>query len=205
LMDSGMASGALLLSDDIAEKLNKKAKKVTASAPFVRKNIGSLSDPEIASLRNGVKAMKDRLQNDPTSWWFQANIHGTFMSDPAWDFAWNKCEHGTYFFFSWHRMYLYFFERILRAASNDPTLTLPYWNYGDPASRALPEVFRLPSDSTNPLYESQRAAAINGGANLSASTTSHANAFLETDFGTNGGFTGFTYALEGTPHAAVHV
>ncbi|MGH7262080.1 MAG: tyrosinase family protein [Nitrospiraceae bacterium] len=40
--------------------------------------------------------------------------------------AWNTCQHGSYFFLSWHRMYLYYFERILREASRDPNFALPY-------------------------------------------------------------------------------
>ena len=32
---------------------------------------------------------------------------------------WNTCQHGTQFFFPWHRAYLYYFERVLREASGD--------------------------------------------------------------------------------------
>ena len=35
-------------------------------------------------------------------------------------------------------MYLYFFERIVRAASGDPNFALPYWDYAPAANRTLP-------------------------------------------------------------------
>jgi len=38
---------------------------------------------------------------------------------------------GLDFFFSWHRMYLYWFERIVRRMSGDDTWALPYWNWTD--------------------------------------------------------------------------
>jgi hypothetical protein len=53
--------------------------------------------------------MKLRPATDPTSWLFQANIHGTYDPTPP-QFAdvWGTCQHGSFFFLSWHRMYLYF-------------------------------------------------------------------------------------------------
>jgi len=38
-------------------------------------------------------------------------MHGTDAT-PA-KTLWNSCQHGSYYFLSWHRMYLYYFERIL--------------------------------------------------------------------------------------------
>ena len=137
LRQSGVAGGALLfdslLSDDLA----------FAAVPTVRKDIDSLTAAELTSLRNGISVMKSRPITNRTSWLYQANIHGHPFgpASPAWD----TCQHGSFYFLSWHRMYLYFFERILRAASGDPNLTLPYWNYSKSmAARALPLPFRTP-------------------------------------------------------------
>ena len=97
--------------------------------------------------------MKRRSQvnpNDPRGWLFQANIHGTSTgSNPAW----NQCRHGSWHFLTWHRAYVYYFERILREASGDPGLTLPYWDWTDPAAQGLPAAFR---DPQSPLFESRR-------------------------------------------------
>src|SRR5262249_7496349 len=43
--------------------------------------------------------------------------------------TWGKCQHGSNDFLAWHRMYLFFFERIVRKLSGDPSFALPYWNY----------------------------------------------------------------------------
>lgn len=89
---------------------------------------------------------------DPRGWRFQASIHGAppeAGSNPAW----RQCQHGS-FFLPWRRIYLCWFERILRWAAADSILALPYWNYFIPANRVLPEPFRLPADTSNALYQS---------------------------------------------------
>jgi tyrosinase len=124
--------------------------------------------------------MMSRKPDDVTGWIYQANIHGTYDQPVLKD--WNQCQHGSFFFPSWHRMYLYYFERILRAASGDSTFALPYWDYTSPAERALPIVFRQPADESNPLYITARAEGVNEGAQLPASATSYSVAFGYVNF-----------------------
>lgn len=119
----------------------------------IRKDVAKLSAAEIASLRHGVEVMRSRPASDKRSWRYWANIH--YTTDIAADPLWNQCEHGTIQFFAWHRAYLYYFEQVLRDASGDPNLTLPYWNWTTQPS--LPEIYRVPGDATNPLYEARRA------------------------------------------------
>jgi hypothetical protein len=70
-------------------------------------------------------------------------------------------------------MYLYYFERIVRALM--PTVggptdwALPYWSYsrGDDTARSLPPAFRetsLPDGSPNPLLVTDRNPGVNSGA-----------------------------------------
>ena len=96
---------------------------------MVRKNVYSLTPAEITSIKTGITSMKALPYTDPTSWLYQAAIHGTTLPDGL--PSWNTCHQAgaSFFFLAWHRMYCYFFERILRAKSGDPALTLPYWNY----------------------------------------------------------------------------
>ena len=61
----------------------------------------------------------------------------------------NYCPHGTPYFLSWHRGYLYHFERQLRTLSGDPSLNLPYWDYY--SHPTIPAEFTDPAPS-NPLY-----------------------------------------------------
>jgi tyrosinase len=84
--------------------------------------------------------------------------------------VWATCQHtpprgAQLNFFGWHRIYLYYFERVLRWAANDPTLTLPYWDYTDPAQTALPDAFQEqdPSLPVSPLFEWRRSEALNEG------------------------------------------
>ncbi len=193
----------------------------------VRRNVYALRPrgPEISALRNGVRRMKDTTvfpENDPRSWAYQAAIHGSNQRPPdrRAQRSWNQCQHASFFFLSWHRMYIYFFERILRAASGDPDLALPYWNYSDPAQRALPVPFREPAGQSNPLYVTQRAADINEGAQLVASDVATGPMFRTRNFVPREGsrlsfgggrisapahFSSFTGLLEAQPHNTVHV
>ena len=137
-----------------------------AQAQTARKSISQLTPAEVQSLRRGVATMMARNSAPRNSadfrrsWIFWANMHGhfgtgcrgpvtgagmagvtTWTASNSFETAtWCKCEHGTDQFMTWHRMYLYYFERVLRQASGDPYLTLPYWDYG--ADPLLPAAFR---------------------------------------------------------------
>jgi hypothetical protein len=156
----------------------------------------SASSPTITAYRNAVATMKSRPATNPTSWLAQANIHGAF-SPPAGMIA-NACRHDTLFFLSWHRMYLHYFERIVRAASGDPNFALPYWGYSPTGARDLPATFRTPADASNSLYAAQRRATINGGSNLSASAVDPGAALAQLTFN------GMSSSVNGTPHGVVH-
>lgn len=189
-----------------------------AGTVFVRQNIYDLApdDPIVTGYQKAIKHMQSLPETDPTSWAYQSAIHGTNASgnQPGW----NQCQHGSFFFISWHRMYLYYFERIIRKYSENPNWALPYWNYSTPNTRSIPAVFR---DNTgdNPLYIPQRNASMNAGAELSSFTVSLAclekipftgtPASLESFGGQTVPepqhfFTG-TGALENVPHNQVHV
>ena len=191
----------------------------------VRRNVFTLvSDgPEISALRAGVQAMKDIPASDPRSWTYQGAIHGSVQRPPNELAArtWNMCQHASFFFLSWHRMYIYFFECILRAASEDDDLALPYWNYSNPGQQALPVPFRNPADESNPLFEAQRNAGINQGALLPPAAVAISGTMGVRNFLPVGGgrvsFGGaripapqhfapraFTGELENQPHNIVH-
>jgi len=97
--------------------------------------------------------------------------------------TWATCEHEDTLmptrtsphFLSWHRMALYFFERVLREASGDPNFALPYWDYTndatdpvDPANAparfpldfALDTLVTSSGTIANPLFERRRTAWI---------------------------------------------
>ncbi|MGH3426206.1 MAG: tyrosinase family protein, partial [Mycobacteriales bacterium] len=108
-----------------------------AAELFVRRDVWSLGasgswDPITTGYAQAVAAMKARPVTDPTSWAYQAAMHATYADAPP-GAVWNQCQHASWYFLSWHRMYLYYFERIARkavAAEGGPAdWALPYWNY----------------------------------------------------------------------------
>jgi hypothetical protein len=212
--DRGFASSAIIA----ALLLLVPVAPAGAQAVRVRRSIASLTSAQLDALRAGIAAMKARPASDPTSWAYQANIHGT-VDSPA-RTAWSTCQHGSFFFLSWHRMYLYYFERILRAASGSADLTLPYWDYSRPDQRALPEAFRVPAEASNSLFVRQRAAAANQGGTLPESAVDTQESLQAIDFSTSsaggtsfGGrrlaqpshFSSFPGRLEQQPHNVIHV
>jgi tyrosinase len=61
-------------------------------------------DSTLQWYERAVAEMKQRPTNDPTSWGYQAAIHGTTL--PGNHTSWTTCEHGGWYFFPWHRAYL---------------------------------------------------------------------------------------------------
>lgn len=191
---------------------------------FVRRDIWSLApeDPIVTGYANAVKRMKEREGSLSTSWVYQAAIHGTTAKPNKPE--WNECQHGTWFFLPWHRMFLWYFERIVRAAvietGGPEDWALPYWNYGLGGERArLPEAFRaamLAGGDANPLYIAARAEGMNSGkgavpGNAGSPTAAVGRpAFIGTaEFGGDrthpAQFSESEGALENTPHGSVHV
>src|SRR5262245_22621723 len=164
-----------------------------AQAPFTRASVETQNGREsLISYRRGVRAMQQLPSSDPTSWIYQANIHGipgfgefqrVFGPDSETNVplrtakrVWASCEHRSMRdFLSWHRMYLFYFERIVRKLSMDANFALPYWNYSASEGRALPIAFRefINGDPlNNALYFSSRGEGIN---DLNCPTTLNSN------------------------------
>ena len=198
LQKTGIATGAVLGCSlaDIPTAM--------AAPPYVRADVGGLSatDPILTSYATAITAMQKLDTTDPTNplgWQYQAAIHGTMSpsTTPGEVATWNTCEHGTQYFLSWHRMYLYYFERIIRKMSANASWALPYWNYESSSESFLPAPFWTPAASSNPLYTANRGPGWdNGKASLPTSVVSTAVAFADVDYGS------FWQDLETTPHDA---
>lgn len=168
-----------------------------AAGPALRRNASTMAanDPILRGYRTAIARMRAMPDTNPCSWFYQAAIHGTF--DPRNLPSWNTCHLDPHFFWAWHRMYLYFFERIIRKQSGMYDWAIPYWDWTNGAQRAMPAPFR---DSANILFDGTRNASVNGGAQLSTGlATSVANAFLLTDY-----FNAQS-SIDFGPHGSVHV
>lgn len=167
-----------------------------AVGPVVRRNASPMSatDPILRGYARAINAMRALPDTNPCSWFYQAAIHGT--TDPRNLPSWNTCHLDSSFFWAWHRMYLYWFERIVRKQSGMYDWAIPYWDWTNPGERAVPPAFR---NSGSPLFDASRNAPINGGTPLATSlATSVSNALALTSyFSAQGGVNG--------PHGTVHV
>ncbi len=168
--------------------------------PTMRRNASNMAtnDPVMIGYRRAVAAMKNLPDSNPCSWFYQSAIHGTNVM-PA-QTAWNSCHMDARFFWAWHRMYLYWFERIIRKYSGMFDWALPYWNWTstNAAQRAIPAPFRV-TNST--LYDASRNASLNTGAtSLSTSLGTSVANFINNQnnyFSAQGSANG--------PHGGVHV
>ena len=196
---------------------------------FTRQDIWALEegadeppwDPYTLAYAKAVAIMQGRQPAVVTSWSYQAAMHGTWATPP--DPLWNGCQHGSWFFLPWHRIYIWYFEQIVRSVvvenGGPDDWALPYWNYtdGPPGSAALPPAFRrpeLPDGSDNPLFVggANRSSAMNGGSDLPGIARSTKQAMDSTSF--SPGFGGLPKPpvhfgrphglLEAQPHDQVH-
>jgi tyrosinase-like protein/polyphenol oxidase-like protein len=192
-----------------------------ATTPYIRRNVWSLpaGDPTVDAYADAVAAMQARHDDDPTSWSYQAAMHGSLAS-PAKP-LWNGCQHQGWFFLAWHRLFIYYFESIVRAAiieaGGPKDWALPFWAYAAGGKQAtLPTAFRDPTvdGEKNPLFVAERNPGINQGLALPSAITSASAALSRprlrgrSQFG--GGATGVaqfaqhTGQVEQTPHNDVH-
>lgn len=193
-----------------------------------RQDVWKLSewDDTLLWYARAVAEMQKRPLNDPRGWRYQAAVHDyvreadpnktpsdVLPSDAEQERFWRQCQHSSWFFLPWHRMYLAFFEQIVAATVSQlggpDGWALPYWNYSDaadPNARRLPPAFRaerLPDGSNNPLRISKRNPGANAGAVIAGTRqVDLENCLEETEFISDpmGGAAGFGGPRTGRKH-----
>ncbi len=172
-----------------------------------------------------VKRMMDKSQTpegDPRSWTFQWYTHFTpppgkqselnrvypqpnaphrALAQEMWDTCQSHNGQPEDFFLPWHRMYVHYFEEIIREMAGDPAFTLPYWNYSNPAEAAIPPEFRV---TGSPLFRSNRNPGVNTGAKIPANQVA-LTALKQKTYSQNGAAGGFCADLDFGLHGNVHV
>jgi tyrosinase len=103
-----------------------------------RKNVVCLPDDELRRLRGAIREMRklDDYPLDQRSFAYWAQIHA------------NQCQHGWEEFLSWHRAYLYGFEKALQDI--DPSVTLPYWDWAADVQNVKISIGDMGVGVTNP-------------------------------------------------------
>jgi tyrosinase len=128
-----------------------------------------LRDYEVAVGRMRDLDTPGHKPGNPVGWRFQAAIHGLRSqfggADTSNEF-WSNCQHGSWYFLPWHRMYLAAFEVIVQHVLEDETWSLPYWYSIDPddvGKSALPPAFLDMTLDDNNLQTDERSEIARSG------------------------------------------
>jgi Common central domain of tyrosinase len=193
---------------------------------YVRKNASSpAAQADLDALNVAIGKMKGLPCDDPTSWYYQGGIHwvpddvedgsnlkngnpfcagynGTTATlKPAWD----NCTHTTgmeLHFLVWHRLYIYYFEDIVRAKSGKADFALPYWNYVDQKDAVMPPVFAKKNSN---VFESARCTVLNKGKPIESKEYGPGKDLDISHLMTNTLYSLFNDAIDNAPHGAMHV
>jgi tyrosinase len=178
------------------------------------------------------KMMNATTAGDPKSWIFQWYTHavrpdrtksgelssiyggGSSPNKTLATDAWSTCQ--PHFsgdepaFLPWHRMYVYFFESIIRKVSGNEEFSLPYWNYSvtGAAHGVIPPEFTKSGDPTFQwLYRANRNSGVNTGSAIDAFDPGalSLDVMKQTSYEPNGAASGFNMDLDGGIHGNVHV
>lgn len=209
-----------------------------ASAQTLRVRHDAASPEGLAMLQiyaDAVRLMKLRPDPDTLGWLWQwythfvtgtttksaeiTRIFGTTTTTTSTlaNEVWNTCQshagQNANHFLPWHRMFVYFFEQIVRRVTGQSQFTLPYWNYTstDPTKRGvLPLQFRLPNDPVfAPLYRADRTSLANSGQpiqmNQPGDAMEIATPMAKQNYMTVSSVPGFCRTLDSGVHGRIHV
>lgn len=107
-----------------------------------------VDDAYIAKYQRAVELMRALPETDGRSFVAQYRLHCAYCNNHL-HYQGNEYPleiHQTWLFFAWHRLYLYFNERILAKLIGDDTFALPYWNWDNqddtvPLPNVIPRVY----------------------------------------------------------------
>lgn len=207
-----------------------------SGASYVRPDIATTRGREMVRvLADAVRRMRSHSDRDARGWRWQWYTH--FVSGSTTKSAelqrvfgsassaqrtlandmWNTCQshagQNPNHFLPWHRIFVYYFEHIVREVSGRPDFALPYWNYTsyDPAKRGIvPREFRLPNDSVfSSLYRSNRTSLANSGSPIHRNQAGDAmdirTAMSRQNYSTVGSVNGFCREVDAGIHGRIHV
>lgn len=194
---------------------------VTVPTPFVpeisqpvrvRKSVFELNAQEISRLKAAYAALRRLYEEHPEDargWYYQGLVHCWYCSGALNAIVGPEIHNGWYFL-PWHRAYLHLHERILAALINDPTFSLPYWDWDTPDRNQFPPPYMDPADQTNPLFDPFRA--IDASTRIPDNLTGPdviKNVLGQATFGlfagVGQGASGQRGAIERAPHGGVHL
>ncbi|HVT16094.1 MAG TPA: tyrosinase family protein [Thermoanaerobaculia bacterium] len=204
-----------------------------AAGPYVRYDARSANGQAmLKSYAAAVGKMQTTAtipEGSPQSWTFQwyshfvkgsttkaAELARIYPSANPWKALatamWDNCQAHSgqpeNYFLPWHRMFVYFFEQIIRNVGGNAYFTLPYWNYtvSGPTYAVIPPEFTKKGDPTfGPLYVDKRNTGVNAGNPIAPPGYLNLDSLKECIYEQNGAVQGFCANLDGTLHGRVHV
>lgn len=192
-------------------KSNIKYVRLNASSPEAQ--------ADLEAMNVAFKKMREMGCENGLAWYYQGamhNIPGTIngknvlcpeyqnSDDKLW--AWGDCTHNgsqnaKLHFLLWHRMYIWYLEKIVRDLSGKADFALPYWNYGQ--NNTMPSLL---SNKQTSLYEQARYSVLNNGQPIPTENVNDIEEAIN-ELKTNPSFAGdagFSRSLEGSPHGYMH-
>lgn len=176
--------------EDLFDKINNRPVR-----RMIRNNTAANQMMDI--YKEAVAAMKSLPSTDGRNWTMQAQIHQ------------NYCPHNNWFFYPWHRAYLFYFEDICKKLTGENNFGLPYWNWSI-APGGIPSQFW---DTSSSLFNNTRIATSSSIPNQNVVGLTHLNNLCnETDFflfagsatAAPRGFSGSPGNVEAGPHNYIH-
>lgn len=193
--------------------------KVITKAPgtYIRHNCATPEgQADMEALAKALAIMKKYPCDTTYSWYYQAGIHSvpnvvangnplcpSYVQMAQMKEAWMNCTHdpqgfSEQHFLIWHRLYIWYFEQIVRKLSGKADFALPYWDYTDTAHRVMPAIFRDKNDS---LYESARLPSLNSGDPIARFMNNNLNMRTKNQ---NKLYFTFDPDIDAAPHGAMH-
>ena len=215
LLSSG--TGCKGKSDKDPEKEKDGAINKTVKT-YIRKN-ASLPEAkaDLEALNKAIDSMKKLPCDNPISWYYQGAIHwvpdsiigtnklcSSYQNVSQLKTAWDECTHvggSGYHFLIWHRMYIWYLEKIVRKLSGKADFALPYWEYVDAKYRVMPDLYQQTGSS---IYTAERIKLLNQGQPIDLS---YANSFLVDAMNANNDsktYRLFNSGINAAPHGAMH-
>jgi len=172
-----------------------------------------------------VKLMKGKWAGDQHSWTFQWYTHWVNgntnkaaalkavygnrppierkLAEEMWDTCQGHGPNPVEYFLAWHRMFVFYFEQIIRNVTGVSQFTLPYWPYDQPNQLSIPTEFRNGSSPDyGSLYVANRNNGINSGMPMSGLQFA---CMTQKSFLPSSPEQGFNATLNQNPHGTVHV
>ncbi|CAM0902607.1 unnamed protein product [Alopecurus aequalis] len=119
----------------------------------VRRPAHALGTEYMAKYERAIALMKALPHTDQRSFYQMANIHCAYCTSSYHQTGNPELAvqiHFSWFFFPFHRAWLYFIERTAAKLLGDPGFALPFWSWDVPEGMQLPPQFANP---LSPLYD----------------------------------------------------